>query len=292
MKLKRKFFRIIESIIYKILILTKKIKNKSFVQSLNSAIYKDQFHRVYLLSNNEEIRYLVKSGDDIAKYLYINNSWNFHVLEKACKILKKKKSVSTLINIGAHIGSTCIPAVKYNLFKRSIAFEPFKTNFNLLKTNIFLNGLEEKIEPHNVALSNKKKKLFIKQFGPNSGDCRIIFKNSKNTQEINCHVLDQYTKKLNKNNSIIFMYAQGHEPEIFLGAKKTIKKRIPIITEFMPSLFNNKWIQKMSYLIRNYKYFYDLKKNENKKNFTAKELENLKNEYIVNKDYTDILILN
>ena len=48
----------------------------------------------------------------------------------------------------------------------------------------------------------------------------------------------------------------------------------------------------MSYLIKNYKYFYDLKKNERKKNFSIQELENLKDEYIVNNNYTDILIFN
>ena len=79
----------------------------------------------------------MKSGDDIAKYLYINNSWNFHVLKKACKLLKKKRSISNLINIGAHVGSTCIPAVKSKLFNQAIAFEPFPTNFKLLTTNIF-----------------------------------------------------------------------------------------------------------------------------------------------------------
>lgn len=157
MFIKKRFFRTVESIIFKFLNLFSKIKNKRFKQSLNSAQYKNQFNRKYLLSNNGEIRYLIKTGDDIAKYLYINNSWNFHVLEKACKLLKKKKSITTLINIGAHIGSTCIPAVKSKLFNNVIAFEPFPINFNLLTTNIYLNSLDKNIKAYNIALSNKKK---------------------------------------------------------------------------------------------------------------------------------------
>ena len=124
----KRLFRIIESIIFKTLSLFSKIKNKKLLQSINSAQYKNQFNRKYLLSNNNEIKYLVKTGDDIAKYLYINNSWNFHVLKKACKLLKKKNSITTLINIGAHVGSTCIPAIKSKLFKQAIAFEPFPIN--------------------------------------------------------------------------------------------------------------------------------------------------------------------
>lgn len=74
MFIKKRFFRTVESIIFKFLNLFSKIKNKRFKQSLNSAQYKNQFNRKYLLSNNGEIRYLIKTGDDIAKYLYINNS--------------------------------------------------------------------------------------------------------------------------------------------------------------------------------------------------------------------------
>ena len=90
MFIKKRFFRIIESIIFKTLSLFSKLKNKKLLRAINSAQYKNQFNRKYLLSNNSEIKYLVKTGDEIAKYLYINNSWNFHVLKKACRLLKKK----------------------------------------------------------------------------------------------------------------------------------------------------------------------------------------------------------
>ena len=49
-------------------------------------------------------------------------------------IKEEKRSVSTLINIGAHVGSTCIPAIKSKLFKQAIAFEPFPINFKLLES--------------------------------------------------------------------------------------------------------------------------------------------------------------
>ncbi len=48
----------------------------------------------------------------------------------------------------------------------------------------------------------------------------------------------------------------------------------------------------MSFLIKNYKFFYNLIINEKKRIFSIKELENLKKEYIVNDNYADILIFN
>ena len=60
----------------------------------------------------------------------------------------------------------------------------------------------------------------------------------KGTEKIKLNILDNYTSKINKKNSIILIDAQGHEPEIFLGAKKTLKKKVPLIFELMPNLIN------------------------------------------------------
>ena len=69
------------------------------------------------------------------------------------------------------------------------------------------------------------------------------------------------------------------------------KRKIPIITQFIPSLFNDTWLKKLSFLFKNYNYFYDLKKNEKKKLFEPQEIIKLHSEYIANNNYTDILIV-
>jgi FkbM family methyltransferase len=42
------------------------------------------------------------------------------------------------------------------------------------------------------------------------------------------------TAGLNKNNTLAWIDTQGHEPDIFRGAKKLIKSEIPLVTEFWP----------------------------------------------------------
>jgi FkbM family methyltransferase len=42
------------------------------------------------------------------------------------------------------------------------------------------------------------------------------------------------TAALNKNNALAWIDTQGHEPDIFRGAKKLIKSDIPMVTEFWP----------------------------------------------------------
>ncbi len=86
------------------------------------------------------------------------------------------------------------------------------------------------------------------------------------------------------------MYAQGHEPLILMGAKNTIKKQIPLVMVFVPWLFDHGWKKKFLFLTRNYNYYYDLKKEEKKKNFSLKELDLLVDEYCINNNYTDLLI--
>ena len=93
--------------------------------------------------------------------MFIDESFDFRVLIRARKLLGKKNSKSTLINVGAHIGSTCIPAIKKNYFKNLIAFEPSKRNFRLLKANILLNEIDDRTQIYNLALSNKKANLHL-----------------------------------------------------------------------------------------------------------------------------------
>ena len=72
----------------------------------------------------------------------------------------------------------------------------------------------------------------------NSGDYRLTKK--RTGEQVRLDLLDNFTKKMNKKNSLIFVDAQGHEPEIFIGGKKTLKKKIPIVFELMPSIMNIK----------------------------------------------------
>jgi len=47
-------------------------------------------------------------------------------------------------------------------------------------------------------------------------------------------VQSQLIEGLNKNNTLAWIDTQGHEPDIFKGAKKLLKSRIPLVTEFWP----------------------------------------------------------
>ena len=88
------------------------------------------------------------------------------------------------------------------------------------------------------------------------------------------------------------MDVQGHEPMVFLGARKTIRKKIPIVFEFSPNLLKKNWINGFGLLLKNYKYFYNLSDPVKKFKFNRKRLIGLFNNLKLKKcDYTDLLIL-
>ena len=180
----------------------------------------------------------IKNNEEISKRTFINGITDYEVLKKGLKFLKRKKN-KYLINIGAHVGTTLIPAIKNNLFSNYIAFEPSSESFRLLIANINLNGIEKKGTSFNIALSKKVSKGYLKIDNLNTGDYRLVGKRKK-TEIVQLNKLDNFTNKVNNKNSLIYIDAQGHEPEIFLGGKKTLKKKIPIIFELMPSIITTK----------------------------------------------------
>jgi len=296
MKIKKKYYRIIESLIKQIYKFKNSSQNIYIDKAFKSAIYNTSKDQKFLLINDKKNKFIVHSNDLISKSLFIDDGFDFKVLKKALKILGKKNKKQTLINVGANIGSSCIKPIKLNYFKNLIAFEPVKKHFRLLVANIYLNNLENKVEAYNLALSNKKTKLKMSlNTKANLGDNRILLKNKNYRKSkieiVKSDILDNFTKKLNKKNALIFMDVQGHEPYVLQGAKKTAKKGIPIILEFSPHLYDNKWLKNFSPLYKNYKFFYDLN-NIKKTKFTPANIVNLFNKLKRKKDtYTDLLIL-
>ena len=232
------------------------------------------------------------SRDWISLKLFIDKSFDYSILTKAIKLLGKKHSKSTLINIGAHIGSTCIPAIKKNKFTNSIVFEPTKKTFNLLQSNIFLNEVDDKIQAYNLAISNKKSNLYLAIKKVNVGGNLIYKKKRKNAEVVKSDILDNYTYNLNKNNTLIFMDVEGHESNVFLGAKKTIKKKIPNVFEFYPALLDKNWIKNFNLVFKNYKFFYDLRNNNKKQKFNQKNLTALISKVnSIEGKHTDLMIV-
>jgi len=277
-----------------------------FFRKINNSFYKranfESFNNSEFLLVNKTIKnpenYIAFSYDKVvSKHLYLNGSFSIDVLENVLSILKKKKSLDVLIDVGANIGSTTIPALVRGYFKNAVCIEPDIDNYNILLANIYLNKLDiNKVKTFNFAVGSKdNEKLLFKKSKNNSGDHRIVSKNNlKNINLIKSYKLDTIIHESNtkiSKNCLIWMDAQGYEPKIIVGSKKIVSLGIPMVIEIMPNLIlKNNLLDLLISGLLNYKYYFDL---DNKHNIKHNMNKNIKEKILsIKKDHVNFLLVN
>ena len=90
MYLKKRYYRIIESLIKKVIRFINNSKNNSLKKTIRSAVYYRAQKNEILFSNNNDVKYLMTSWDFVSRKLFIDGSFDFRHLVKAKKLLGKK----------------------------------------------------------------------------------------------------------------------------------------------------------------------------------------------------------
>ena len=208
-----------------------------------------------------------------------------------------------MVDIGANIGTICIPAVKRGLFKSAIAIEPDPLNYSLLLANINLNGLRDKIVAHNLALGQKDdEQLAFELSKTNFGDHRVQIRNDSDLYDeagrkvitVKSQTFDNVVKSVEPNETLIWIDAQGFEGHILCGAKKALHLQTPICCEFWPygmHRSNCYPLFKKSLIQAGYNLFYDLNEGQSAIPFTSKSLDDLYERLGDRGAYTELLIL-
>jgi FkbM family methyltransferase len=297
----------IKKIILSILFLNLNFLNKLIVNNKKKT-FDNQKKRTELLAiNNFNEKYIVNSNDKvIGRSLYINGSFEFDTFLHTLEILKNKIKTETLVDIGANIGSICIPAVKRGIFKNCIAIEPEPYNFDLLTKNIFINNLSNKIQTFNVALGqfdNEKIKFELSE--NNYGDHRI----KSNTTEKNYFnedkrkIIDIEIKKLDTviedsdpKETLLWIDVQGYEGFVLEGGMNILSKKPPLVIEFWPyglDKFNSYNLLKKNLIKLNYTNCYNLNLKSYIKDLTEDKLDGLYFDYKSRiLDHTNLLFFN
>lgn len=182
-----------------------------------------------------QIRYIDKKIEIDENCLKVGAS--FHndedIIKKLCDILKGIKN-PVLFDIGSNIGVFSLIVV---LIPELIvyAFEPFPEIFELLKHNIYLNGLGDRVKLFEIGIFNEKTVKKLKCCtGINSGmSCmgpNFQLKIPYVEKEIKTDTIDNIVKKLSlKKLDFIKIDIEGGEYYILKGAEETIKRYHPMI---------------------------------------------------------------
>jgi FkbM family methyltransferase len=234
-------------------------------KKIRKAIFDTSEPNTILFSRGVNENFILQSNDQvIGRTVYATKKpFDFDKLTKVLKILNLKKN-ELLIDVGANIGTICIPAIKRNLFNKAIVFEPEPLNYSLLLSNIIINGCYNKISTHNIALGSKnREKLNLQLDDHNKGNHRIIINSKiklKKNIVINSHKLDSFIKNVNSLSTLMWIDVQGYETQVLLGAKKLLNKKVPVCVEFSPTFLEKKKydIFKKMFIKNGYNYFYNL----------------------------------
>jgi FkbM family methyltransferase len=132
------------------------------------------------------------------------------------------KEGMNVIDIGANIGITTV-AIANRIGRRGklYSFEPTPEYFNVLKDNVFSNGLEN-VEVYELAVTDKVGRVPFYQKGLSSG---IVFEEGAKKFEAPTTTMDRFLseEKIGRID-LINMDCEGSELLVLKGAKETLSR--------------------------------------------------------------------
>ncbi|MEK8131743.1 FkbM family methyltransferase [Paenibacillus filicis] len=167
---------------------------------------------------------LIDLNDHIQKNILYNH--NFYELPMLQDIQARLKPGSVVIDIGANLGN-------HSVFFGTVcgshvySFEPQEETFNLLKSNIELNKLEESVIAYNIALgANQGKGHIMIEDELNKGLARVIHQENGSVQ---IESLDSILYEKLDRVDLIKLDVEGMEMDVLQGAHEILEKFKPLL---------------------------------------------------------------
>lgn len=221
----------------------------------------------FALGTHPHESYVVATSDRvIGAKLYSRGTFDLQKLVRAFEILAVElagRVPVALADIGANVGSICIPALKRGMVERALAFEPDPGNFRLLRINALLNEVEDRLECHEVALGEVDGSATLAFNPENHGDHRIVAAGGAGarSREVAVRRLDSFLQGAGQDPWLLWLDVQGFEPEVLAGASATLRRGWPLVLEFTPDdLMEHGTFGKLLELLSRHRYtrFFDL----------------------------------
>ena len=185
----------------------------------------------YLVTGHPE-HFVVSTADKvIGREVFLHGEFDFEKLQTALAILGREghPAPTHLIDVGANIGTITIPALKRGLIQTATAIEPHPHNLRLLRTNIALNGLEDRVTVLAQAVGDRSGvTLHLHESATNSGNHSI----GAEGIPVSSSKLDDLD--LPAAHSLLWMDIEGYEGHALRGAERLLSSGTPVVCEFNP----------------------------------------------------------
>lgn len=221
--------RVVLAIIFRFLFISNFFKRNHF--GIYKRIFRplDLFKKVKRIVNYEGIILELRLDDWIQENIYFIRNYEKAELTIFKNVLKKE---DLFIDIGANFGLYSLIASKIVSDEGSvICFEPFSTNYNVLKKNVALNNISNiKLENKAVGEVNTKTNIYYNDVEKNLGMATLIYNENSRKEEVEIISLDSYVE-LNSINriNVIKIDVEGFEYNVLKGMENTLRKYKPTL---------------------------------------------------------------
>lgn len=186
----------------------------------------------YFVTGDRE-PFIVSTADKvIGRELFLHGQFDFDKLELALSILRREGAPAPrhLIDVGANIGSIVIPALRRGYFDTATAIEPHPANLRLLRANLALNEVQDRVSVLDLAVGEQTDVvLHLRESSTNSGNHAI----GTAGLPIRSTRLDDL--QLPATGALLWMDIEGYEGHALAGAELLTRAGMPIVLEFNPS---------------------------------------------------------
>jgi FkbM family methyltransferase len=200
------------------------------------------------------VRYVMSTRESggVGFGTFVTGAFDEETLRRMLAALGRHRGITTLrgmtvLEVGANIGTETVSLLKRHGVERVIAFEPDAENVRFLRANLALNGVHDRAEIHEMALSDVDATLLLECSTENWGDHRIRVADPRGpdlrdergrpTVEVSARRIDSLAQSgaLDLNAvDLVWMDAQGHEGHVLAGGRQLASAGIPVLTEYWP----------------------------------------------------------
>ena len=190
-------------------------------------------------------------SDGVGRSTFSGGAFEKETLERMLASLERPGGSTlrgmTVLEVGSNIGTETVSLLTHHGVERVFAFEPDAENAQFLRANLALNGLQDRADVHEMALSDVDATLLLERSLDNCGDHRIRVgevhgpdlynEGDRSTVEVRAARIDTLAQEGELDLDavgLVWMDAQGHEGQVLAGAHELIARGIPVLTEYWP----------------------------------------------------------
>lgn len=189
----------------------------------------------FVAAEHRKALFLVPTHDKKAGlFLQNRRPRQFVRLARAVKILRDAGRLAeggVLLDIGAHIGTTSIMALREHGFSKAVAIEPDPDNVLMLRASAVLNGVDDRIQVITAALSDSpSKRFFVPGRGRGGWTQGRLTTNSRTADAIETVNLDELAADGSIEPETVSLIWCGHPVGgALLGCVPFFERRIPLV---------------------------------------------------------------